>query len=140
MALGLGGCVATGSGDPVGATSATSLPNQASTGEVLATGPTGPAFTVFDGSYEGTPQLVSNDGPGCPGERRGVVEVGDGALHFAYQPTVFFVTPVSSDGTIHGTVGDAVLDGRITGDELAMTVTTPHCHSQYALHFVWNHS
>jgi hypothetical protein len=99
------------------------------------------ATGAFDGSYYGRARVVrAQPGVNCPQGRIGVMEVGDKRLSFAYAPEVIFNPAVAADGTVHDTVGPAVLDGKITDDMLVMRVTTPQCDTSYRLSFVGNHS
>ncbi len=101
----------------------------------------GPGSTdLVDGSYRGRPTLATSTPDICPGTHYGYIEVGDRDLHFAYLPNVVFDAPVGSEGSLHSTSGDSVLDGKITDDQLVFSVTTPQCHSSYNLRFLWNHS
>lgn len=96
---------------------------------------------AFDASYYGRARLVRGvDNAQCPKSRIGVAEVGDKRLSFAYAPDVVFNPPVHPDGIIHDTVGPAVLDGRITGSDLVMRVTTPQCETTYELSTIGNRS
>ena len=101
-----------------------------------------PSITgAFDGSYFGPAELVRRSpGAGCPDDRKGVAEVGDKRLSFAYAPLVIFNPPIQPDGTFHETVGQSVLDGQIKNDRLKMRVRTPLCDSDYNLTFIGNHS
>jgi hypothetical protein len=94
----------------------------------------------FDGSYQGGSRLVSALAPGCPAGHEGVVEIGDGILTYAYTPAVMFSTHVLPDGRLEGNAGPVVLLGRIAGNHLAMTITSPQCRTDYSADYVWNHS
>ena len=96
---------------------------------------------VYDGSYQGTITPVSITGAGCPrehGER--VLFLGDGVLWYAYDPTTLFAAPVNSDGRIQSTEGGATLAGKITGNHLQATVTSPACTSRISMDFIYDHS
>lgn len=96
---------------------------------------------LYDGSYQGHATLVRAAGPGCPVRpRNGVVEIGDATLVFPYTPNLTFAAVVQRDGTMHAESGPLRLDGRIVGNQLAFTITTPRCQSVYRMRYVWNHS
>ena len=95
----------------------------------------------FDGSYQGDIQQTAHNGPGCPiesGER--VIMVGDGVLWYAYTPSTLFTVPIRYDGTLSGKSGDAVLDGRILGNHLEMTIQSPSCETALSMQYIYNHS
>jgi hypothetical protein len=95
----------------------------------------------IDGSYQGRVKLV-REAPGavCPLGRRGVVLVGDHLLVYPWTDGILFSPEIAPDGSVHGTSGDAVMDGRVVNNHLFFTITTPACQSQFKGHFVWNHS
>ncbi len=92
----------------------------------------------YDGNYQGHAQLVSASGV-CPPSSYGVIQIADNTLNFAYLPTIIFVAGVAPDGALHQAQGPVVLDGRITGGRLAMTIRTPQCETRYGARIVWNH-
>ncbi len=95
---------------------------------------------VYNGSYQGTIRQVAANGPGCPtehGER--VIMVGDGVLWYAYSPVIYFTSPVQYDGTIDATSGTAHMIGRVKGDRLEATVTSPTCETKLSMHYIYNH-
>lgn len=96
----------------------------------------------FDGSYYGEPDLVkSRPGAHCPPDNRlGVIEIGDKRLSFAYQPLVIFNPPIQADGHVHDKVGDATLDGQITGRDLHLVITTSNCETRYDFGLIGNKS
>jgi hypothetical protein len=96
--------------------------------------------SAFDGNYQGRVRLIAGRPPLCPRPHTGVLEVGDRALTFAYAPDVIFTTPVAPDGSLHQQIGAAVLDGRIAGEHLSVTITSPGCSTRYDMAYVWNHS
>lgn len=95
---------------------------------------------ALDGSYQGEADLLVSTGRDCPASQNGVLEIGDRTMYFPYQPALEFSAPIGQDGTMHQLVGNAILDGRITGDVLSMSITTPTCRSTYAAHLIWNRS
>ena len=94
----------------------------------------------WDGSYQGGSVLVRASSRACPPSRRGVIEIGDSTIFFPYQPDLIFTTAVRSDGSMHGVAGQTHLDGRIVGDRLTMTISSPTCETQYRARYIWNHS
>jgi hypothetical protein len=103
--------------------------------------PSGPGSTdLVDGSYRGRPALQAANPTECPGTHYGYVELGDRDLHFAYLPNIVFEAPVQANGAVHDVRGPAVLDGKVVDDTMIFSVTTPQCHTDYSLHFIWNHS
>lgn len=93
----------------------------------------------YDGSYQGRARLVHGSAAACPASRYGVVDIGDAALVFPYQPTLVLAAPVQPDGTLHAADGKAVLDGKVVRGRLAFTVRTPDCETEFHGHVVWNH-
>ena len=93
----------------------------------------------YDGSYQGS--IISTANPACPheyGER--VLMLGDGVLWYPYDADIFFAAPVNSDGVMQATDGDTTLKGKITGNHLVATVTSPQCTSQISMYYLYNHS
>lgn len=93
----------------------------------------------YDGSYQGRARLVHGSAAACPASRYGVVDIGDAALVFPYQPSLVLAAPLQPDGTLHAADGKAVLDGKVIGGRLAFTVRTPECETEFHGHVVWNH-
>ena len=94
----------------------------------------------YNGSYQGTVRQVVAKGPSCPtehGER--VIMVGDGVLWYAYSPVTYFTAPVQYDGTIEATSGAARMSGRVVGNHLGATVTTPECETRLNMDIILNH-
>lgn len=103
--------------------------------------PAGPGSTnLTDGSYKGRPALQAAAPQICPDTHYGYFEIADRDLHFAYLPGIVFDAAVNPDGSLHDTRGPAVLDGKVGDDHLTLSVTTPDCHTDYNMRFVWNHS
>ncbi len=94
----------------------------------------------FDGSYKGTEVLAVRQSATCPLPQHGVVMIGDNSLSFAYTPDIIFTAEIQSDGSIHALQDNTALDGRITGDQLSLTVRRPGCQTDYAGTFILNHS
>ncbi len=95
----------------------------------------------FNGSYQGTIHQASTNAPTCPTESgENVIMVGDGVLWYAYSPTQLFTVPVLYDGTLSAKSGDTDLVGRIKGNYLRMTIKSPQCQTNIAMHYVYNHS
>ncbi len=95
----------------------------------------------YDGSYQGSITQVAARSPACPrepGER--VLMLGDGVLWYAYDTNVYFAAPVNSDGVIQATDGNATINGKITGNHLVATVTSPDCTSRISMYYLYNHS
>lgn len=103
------------------------------------------ATGAFDGSYFGTVHTVRADMPaGCAADKKGVVQVGDRRVAFAYAPDVPFNATVQADGAFHDDLktqnGNATMSGKIEKDALAMVIVTPHCETHYALSLIGNRS
>ena len=99
------------------------------------------ASHVYDGSYQGYITQVAARSPACPrepGER--VLMLGDGVLWYPYNASTFFAAPVNSAGIINATDGNATLAGKISGNHLLATVTSPDCTSRISMYFLYNHS
>ncbi len=95
---------------------------------------------IFNGSYQGYIRQVVAKGPSCPTEQgEKVIMVGDGVLWYAYSPVIYFTSPVQYDGTIDATSGTARMQGRVVGDHLAATVTTPECETRINMNYILNH-
>jgi len=110
----------------------------------------------YDGSYQGTVELVTDADPTCrAGEPERVVMVGDGVLWYAYGPATLFSLPIAYDGTLGGKSGDATLTGRITGNHLeavikspsgiigkrlAVAIKSPPCEAVLSMDYIYNHS
>jgi len=102
--------------------------------------PSGPgSINLVDGSYQGSATLVTA-GPTCPAGQFGIIEIGDCVLDYGYVPGLIFEAAVKPDGTLHDEEGKSVLDGKLDGDHLAFTITTPDCKSAYDASYIWNHS
>ncbi len=102
------------------------------------------ASRTYDGSYQGTIATTAATAAAsrlCPneyGER--VLMLGDGVLWYPYDPDTFFAASVNSDGSIQGTDANATIKGKISGNHLVATVTTPNCTSQMSMYYLYNHS
>ena len=95
----------------------------------------------FNGSYQGSIRQVAATAPGCPTEHgEKVIMVGDGVLWYAYSPVILFTSPVQYDGTIDATSGNARMEGRVQGNHLEATVTSPTCKTSLSMNFILNHS
>jgi len=104
-----------------------------------ATNPPAVSPRSFDGSYQGRARLVHGTDAACPVSRYGVVDIGDAALVFPYQPGLVLAALLQPDGSLHAADGKAVLDGKVAGGRLAFTVRTPECETEFHGHVVWNH-
>lgn len=103
------------------------------------------ASRTYDGSYQGyvaTTTIATTAGSRpCPNEHgERVLMLGDGVLWYPYDPDTFFAASVNSDGVIQGTDAHAAIKGKITGNHLVATVTTPNCTSQMSMYYLYNHS
>ena len=94
---------------------------------------------IYDGSYQGRARLVHGTGAACPASRSGVVDIGDAALVFPYQPGLVLAASLQPDGSLHAADGKAVLDGKVASGRLVFTVRTPDCETEFHGHVVWNH-
>jgi hypothetical protein len=95
----------------------------------------------YDGSYQGYVTPVSATGPGCPVEKgEKVLMVGDGVLWYAYNPTTLFSSAIAYDGSINATSGTATMTGKVVGNHLEATVTSPQCQTQISMNYLYNHS
>lgn len=91
--------------------------------EPAATGP-------VDGIYKGSVHLVSATGDGCPGDARGLIEIGDRRLLYPYAPSLIFVAPIRTDGKIHAETGGYSLDGTLAGGALDVVVAGAGCRTE----------
>lgn len=94
----------------------------------------------YDGSYQGYIRTTAAKNASCPdepGER--VLMVGDGVLWYAYTPGILFASPVRYDGSIDNADGETHITGKITGNTLRATVSSPICTTQLKMRYIGNH-
>lgn len=92
------------------------------------------ATRAFDGVYEGTTLLISDNAGGCPqGLPTIKVEVTNGAvpIRWRQQPGTATLLP---DGTFSGSVNDAKANGKIVGTRLEAEIGSRACTYRWELH------
>ena len=94
------------------------------------------AFPLIDGTYKGTAELLSANGPECPTSRPGIVTIGDNRLVYSSGTRQNFVALIARDGSLRSTTGDATLEGQVGNGNLAFTIRSPTCESRYSLRWV----
>jgi hypothetical protein len=59
----------------------------------------------INGYYQGRVREVDAKAPNCSAATRGVIEIGDKTLLYAYSPQLIYVASVQPDGTVHAEAG-----------------------------------
>lgn len=93
-------------------------------------------FPLVDGTYKGTAQLVSANGPDCPVSRDGIITIGDNRLVYSSGTRQNFVALIGRDGSIRGSAGSATLEGQVGNGTLTFAIRSSSCESTYALRWV----
>jgi hypothetical protein len=118
----------TASAQPTPSDPATPTATATATQEV----PMAPMITgPINGYYQGRVREVDAKAPNCSAATRGVIEIGDKTLLYAYSPQLIYVASVQPDGTVHAEAGGTTLDGTLVDGHLAFNVTTQDCKTSF---------
>jgi hypothetical protein len=96
--------------------------------------------TIFDGTYNGTIQLLPNGHPTCRGSQPVIITVANNRLRYThFGGNVVYDTPVKLDGTFSDWGRNVVsglpqsLTGRIAGDTIEADTGTSACSYHLSL-------